>query len=158
MKKSLYNYFTYSIYRYAPESFKLFFKGKEVNLSSYAKDKYNFGNIAITKGKLELMKIIKQYVRDLTVLSNNRSIIKNLAIRTNDGSYIKLSHPYGYGKVNIYNISDKLEVYKDLKKAYNNNNSNITMTTGHMDQYGKMSKGVEKEIQKPELLRRICYV
>ncbi len=158
MKKSLYNYFTYSVYKYAPESFKLFFKGKQVKLSSYAIDKYNFGYIAITEGKTGVLKAIKQYIRKETSLSDNRNTIKNLAIRTNDGSYIKLSHPYGYGKVNIYNVSDKLEVYKDLKKAYKDNNSNISMTTGHMDHNGKMSKGVEQEIQKPALLKRVCYV
>ena len=52
----------------------------------------------------------------------------------------------------------KLDVFKELKKAYNNNNFNIQVTSGKMNIYGKMEAGKEQEIEKPLLLNKIIYV
>jgi len=48
MKKSIYDYFTYSIYKYAPESFKLFFMNNEVYLNNEQRETLSH---AFYKGK-----------------------------------------------------------------------------------------------------------
>ena len=51
MKKSIYNYFNWKVYKYASESFQLYFKGELVNLNH--NDISEFGHIAITKDSKE---------------------------------------------------------------------------------------------------------
>ena len=156
MKKSIYDHFNYSVYKYAPESFKLLFRGKTVELPNDIKDK--LGYLAITDKK-SLLKALKQFIRNESIFSQKINS-KYLAIRTNESknSYIKISNAYGYGKVNRYSIDEKLMVYKELKEAYNKNNFNIEVTAGTMQKDGKMSKGIKQEISKPELLKRILFV
>lgn len=157
MKKSIYDYFTYSIYKYAPESFRLFFKDKEIYLNHEQKGTLSQ---AFYKGKKESLQELKKVVRKNSTFANNTNVFKTLAIRTNEGenTYIKISNGFGYGRVNIFDIGQKLMVFKDIKKAYNNNNFNVKVTTGKMNIYGKMDVGEEQEIQKPMLLNRIIYV
>jgi hypothetical protein len=140
MKKSIFNFMNYSIYRYAPESFKLLLLNKNVTMSSELASE--LGNITITKGKQEAMKRIKQVFRKESIYS---PIIrkKKLAIKLDNGEYITISHPYGWGTVNRYNINEKLEVYKELKKAYLQQNFNIKITEGKMTSYGKFEAGKE---------------
>ena len=157
MKKSLYDYFTFSLYRYAPESFKLYFKGYEVPLTT---DQRTTLACSYLKGKKESLKELKKIIRKTSTFASAKGIYKTLAIRTNEGqnTYIKISNSWGYGRVNIFDIFQKLQVFKDIKKAYNTNSFNVQVTSGKMNSYGKMDKGETQEIQKPLLLNRIIYV
>jgi len=99
-------------------------------------------------------------MRKNSTFADIKTIYKTLGIRTNEGenTYIKISNNFGYGRVNIFDIMQKLDVFKELKKAYNNNNFNIQVTSGKMNIYGKMEAGKEQEIEKPLLLNKIIYV
>ena len=67
LKDQFYNNFTYSCYKYAPESFLLFYQGKKVKLDRYAAA--DFGDCLICKGKQELLKLLKRWIRSKSNLS-----------------------------------------------------------------------------------------
>lgn len=154
MKKSLYHYFSYNMYRYAPESFNLAFKGKRVDVSPYSRDKYNFGYILATKGKEELKKVLKQYVRRETIFKQEVDSFR-LAIMLKTGKqYITINYP-----VRQYDIQGKLRCYKMLKEslAESNYRSPVTVTTTELDGAGNIIR-TEDKTRTLELSKRIRLI
>jgi hypothetical protein len=155
MKKSVYDFVSVNCYKYAPESFKAYFQEKQIKFNS--EDNQKLGYIYITKGMKELEKEIKRIFRK-SFFNPNKPIIKTLAIRTQGNEYIKISSAYGYGRVNIFDINAKLQIFKDLKKAWEKNNFGITITQGKMNEYGKLERGIVQELEQPKLMKRVLFV
>ena len=154
MKKSLYHYFSYDMYRHAPESFNLTFKGKRVDVSPYSRDKYRFGYILATKGKEELMKVVKQYIRRETIFKQEVDSFR-LAIMLKTGKqYITINYP-----VRQYDIQEKLRCYKMLKEslAETNYKSPVTVMTAELDGAGNVIR-TEDRTEIMELSKRIRLI
>lgn len=158
MKKSIFDFIQVSCNCYAPESFKAFFRGEEIDFS--IRQKQELGYIYLTKGLKEVEKEIKRIFRKYSYFADKKIIYKTMGIRTNESksSFVKIDSCGGYGKVDIYNITQKLNIFKAIKKAYNENSFNIKVVTGSMIEYEKWTKATEEEIQKPELLNKIIYI
>ncbi len=153
MKKSLYNYFSFSVYKYAPESFRLFFNSKEVILSDY-NQKSNFGYIAITKGKEELLKAIKKWVRNETRFSKKqRNLLQAIPI-TNSSDYVHIRY-----FVNPNDIISRLQGYKFLKEALEMSQykNPITIKIAQLNADYKINK-VTEETETLQLSNRIKYI
>ena len=152
-KKTIYDYFKYTMYRYAPESFKLFFQNIEIPLSYESRSKLS---MAALKTNKEFLKVLKAFIRNKTIFKKDINIYKELGIRTDksENSYITLTN---FNQVNIYDIQSKLYIFKAIKKAYNNNRYAITTTTGIMETYGKFTKKEVPET-KEKMINRIIYI
>ena len=137
MKKNLYDYFSYNMCRYAPESFNLVFNDEKVDISFAARSKYNFGYILATKGKEELEKVLKKYIRQDTIFKQKVDSF-NLAVFLDDGKkYITISYP-----VEQYDIDSKLACYKLIKETFKETEgrSPVTVTKAELDGAGNVVK------------------
>ena len=111
----LINLFSWKCYKYAPESFKLYFQGEEVNLKRKFKNK--LGKLATEEKTKEIENEIKRWIRNESIFSPKTNK-KKIAI-------ISEGRPYSFvcsNRYNQYNIEEKLEQYKALKQHLAENN------------------------------------
>jgi hypothetical protein len=149
-KNRFFRDFSFSVYRYSPESFKLFYKGKEVKLSD--DERFNMGYAAITAGKAEVLKHIKRWTRKKSTFAKHEHM-PILAILSDDNSEY-----YHIGvRVNRYNITDKLSVYKWIKEAFNAGRFSTKTTTAKLDANYK-PYDVREVQQEKKLGKRIVFI
>ena len=151
-KDQFYNNFTYSCYKYAPESFLLFYQGKKVKLDRYAAA--DFGNCLICKGKQELLKLLKRWIRSESNLSQKINNKKILAIQTADNGYVYIKNPYGLGIVDIYDPAEKLKIYKLIKQS--GGDTGIIKQEGVQDKTGSFQQ-TQKTKVKSMLINKILW-
>lgn len=149
-KDKLFTHFSFSCYRYAPESFKLSFKGKNVQLSH--EEISSMGSALICGGKQELLKLIKQWVRNK---SGFRKLVSKryLAIVSKD----ELNYYFVRIPVNRYDITEKLYSFKALKSSINENKIRITVTTSELDGLYKPTN-IRKDQQNIQLSNKVKFV
>lgn len=137
----LFDLFSYRCYKYAPESFELFFRKDKIKLSY--DEKREFGNTLLTKGKQELEKKIKRFIRSKTIFSKDQR--KRLF-----GLYDKNSDDiiHGNSYVSRYNIKEHLKAYKHLLYSLNYHNYNHPIKTTKAELNGKY------EVEKVENIER----
>ncbi len=148
MKKSIYHYFGFNMYRYAPESFNLTFRGKLINVSERNKQKYNFGYILATKGNDELIKVIKKYIRNETIFNKKTDLFHLCISVKNSSRYLTVNYP-----VPQYNIQEKLKCFKMIRKAQNP----IKITTAELDGAGNV---INKKDGDDDIVlgNRVCLI
>lgn len=149
-KKDIYQFITYSIYRYAPESFKLYFNNQLIKLSP--SKTYELGSIYVSKGKSELLKAIKQFIRKETTL-NNKLNNPILAIRSYDNA--------GYCHIGLtvkrYDIKDKLRIFKWIKESINEQKNTVRTHTAKLDASFKPTD-VKETTEVIKLGKRVCFI
>jgi len=149
-KNRFFRDFSFSVYRYSPESFRLYYKGKEVKLSD--DERFNMGYAAITKGKQEVLKHIKRWTRKKSTLAK-REYMPILAILSDDNSEY-----YHIGvRVNRYNMMEKLSVYQWIKEAFNDGRFAIKTTTAKLDANFK-PYDVQEDQHEKKLGKRIVFI
>jgi hypothetical protein len=149
-KNRIFKYFTFSVYKYAPESFQLYFNNKLVKLSE--DERYNMGYAAITKRKDEVQKLIKKWVRQKSNLSQEQ-IKPIMAIASDDNKeYYRINCV-----VNRYDINEKLRIYKLIKEAFNAGRFNTKITSAKLD--ANFNPYDVKEVkQEKKLGKRIVFI
>lgn len=149
-KNRFFRDFSFSVYRYYPESFKLFYKEREIKLSD--DERYNMGYAAITKGKQEVLKHIKRWTRKKSTLAK-REHMPILAILSDDNSEY-----YHIGvRVNRYNIQEKLSAYQWIKEAFNAGRFATKTITAMLDANYK-PYNVQEVQQEKRLGKRIIFI
>lgn len=151
MKKSLYNYFGFSCYRYAPESFHLTFQGKIIDLDD--ETRRNMGYVLLTQGQEKLLTEIKKWTRRNSNLREKPSK-RIFALACKNGHYIHIGQ-----YVNRFDIQETLWAYKNLKETLEHNHyqSPITVTKATLD--GNFNAINHETItEKIELANRTVFV
>lgn len=111
---------SWSYYRYAPESFRLFIDKKEVELDSETKDK--LAHLAITGKEKELIDEVKRLFRKKAKQQKKHLLV--ITKNKDKKHFITFDHI----RVNPYNTLEKLLLYKDIKR-YLANYNNIQVAT-----------------------------
>ncbi len=148
--KKLEQKITYSYYRYASESFKLFVAGKQLKLDNPSE----FGYLAIKGDKKALMDMIKQFIRTKTNITQKEKSLLMVWPISASNSFIHISE-----RVKQYDIESKLETFKNIKRALEATNyqNPITTNKAELDGHYNIIK-VTDETQKLNLARRIRLI
>jgi len=149
-KNRFFRDFSFSVYRHSPESFRLYFQEKEINLSD--EFRHDMGYAAITAGKAEVLKLIKRWTRQHSTLTKHEHM-PILAIVSDDNSeYYHISV-----RVNRYNIQEKLSVYQWIKEAFNDGRFAIKTTTAKFEANYK-PYDINEVQQEKRLGKRIVFI
>lgn len=149
-KNKLYNNFSFTVNRYAPESFQLYFNGQLIKLSDQTRSK--MGYAALTEGKLALLKLIKQWVRRNSNMTINpkKHILAILSHDKKEFYYISVP-------VDRYDIKSKLYVYQAIKEAFNAGRFSTKTQTAKLDANFK-PYDVKEETYNQRLGNRIVFI
>lgn len=139
--------FSFSIYKPAPESFKAFYYGKEINLL-YNK-KFELGYTFITKGKKACLDCLKRYVKEQR---------KKTKFFYSIGFYYRGESSYCYDgdlRTNQYNLLTLYFIYQNFKKYLIYVNCKILVTrTAKLDVDFKF-KNIEDDYKEIDISRPI---
>lgn len=131
---------SWSVYRYAPESFNASFRAKDgskVPINLPADTKSHIGYLAVCGKSKEVMDELKRFMRKQTRLS--AKIPKGvLGVSTTDGGVLSITSPYGRWYCGQYDIAEKLESFHALKAAYQEKRFAVEVKTATMTNYGEV--------------------
>lgn len=137
-RKSIYDYITISYYRYAPESFKVYFNRARINLNP--EEINRCGRICCCKGMNEALEEVKRIIRNKV---KNKKEFCTIGFRNLDNN-----SDYFYTKqliANRNNLREKLRVYKEFKEYLLQKDCKIASVTTT-----KLGAGYKEESQKVE--------
>lgn len=148
MVKRLEDVIAYSCYRHAPESFELFFGGEKVCLENH--ERSEMGNVLISKGKNELLIIVKRFFRSSTIFRmQEEKVFLGIRIK-NSQEWIKATNR----KVARYDMAEKLEVYKELKERLK---EDVNRKRKRFEYSSNKDKTVVKIKDNEETEQETCY-
>lgn len=145
--------FTYSGYKYSPESFRFYMNGKYINLD--AQSAHDIACMVISGRKKEAEDTLKRILRNAEKETNDYICI---------GFYGVNSDTYYFTqdlKCNKNNLQDKLHAYKEWKRYIKSKNCDLsthTVTSGLLTPDGKMTKEREENVLDKVDLSRPCII